>query len=351
MQKALIIGSFLVFSCSVSTSSDAADNVATSGGATLTEFALVHEAYVDDNWELFVSRADGSQSHNLTNTPDQHELYPQASPNGKHICFVSDTGTGRQTVRSVWVMDIDGSHRRKVADYARQPCWSPDSRTIAYLPQEFKKFNIVDYFTKGLTYCDVASGQQRPHPNNGVLHHLYNPCFSANGKWIAATVHAGMGHDHASLLIEADGPRIIDLGVHGCRPCLSPDGKHIAWGEDDYTIAVAELDVNSADPHLGERRFAVHDSKNKLYHVDWSPDGRYLSISRGPNGKGDPRKPGTHEAACEMVGVYAKTWDLIVVPFGDKDKLELNHSQPSDFIAVTKNGHSNKESDWFRIAK
>ena len=79
--------------------------------------------------------------------------------------------------------------------------------------QEFKKFNIVDYFTKGLTYYDVATGQQRPHPNNDALHHLYNPCFSANGKWIAATVHAGMGYDHASLLIEADGTRIVVPGT------------------------------------------------------------------------------------------------------------------------------------------
>ena len=53
------------------------------------------------------------------------------------------------------------------------------------MPQEFKKFNIVDYFTKGLTYYDVATGQQRPHLNNDALHHLYNPSFSANGKWIA----------------------------------------------------------------------------------------------------------------------------------------------------------------------
>ncbi len=351
MQKALIIGSVVVVSFCTATSSGAADKVATNDGGSLADFALVHETYVDDNWELYVSRADGSGSFNLTNTPDQHELYPQVSPDGEKICFVSDTGTGRQTVRSVWVMDMDGSNRKKVADYARQPCWSPDSTTIAYLPQEFKKFNIVDFFTKGLTYYDVATGQQRPHPNNDALHHLYNPCFSANGKWIAATVHAGMGYDHASLLIEADGLRIINLGVHGCRPCLSPDGQHIAWGEDDHTIAVAELDVSSAEPRLGERRFAVLDSKNKIYHVDWSPDGQYLSISRGPNGKGDPRKPGTHEAACEMVGVYANTWDVIVVPFGDKDKLDLNNSEAGDFIAVTNNGNSNKESDWFWIAK
>ncbi len=250
MRPAFTIGGMILLTCCVSKPAGAADTATTDDAASLAQFALVHESYIGDNWELCVSRADGSGTYNLTNTPDQHEMYPQVSPDGKKICFVSDTGAGRQTIRSVWVMDIGGSNRKKIADYARQPCWSPDSQTIAYLPQEFRKFNIADYFTKGLTFYDVETGEERAHVNHDALHHLYNPCFSANGKWIAATVHAGMGFGHANLLIEVDGPRIIDLGLHGCRPCLSPDGRLIAWGEDDYTIAVAELDVSAETPQV-----------------------------------------------------------------------------------------------------
>ena len=100
------------------------------------EFGLVYESYVGGNWELFCARADGSEATNLTNTAGQHELYPQVSPDGTKVCFVSDKGSGRQTVRSIWVMDMDGQNRKHVADHARQPCWSPDGQTIAYLPQE-----------------------------------------------------------------------------------------------------------------------------------------------------------------------------------------------------------------------
>ena len=59
------------------------------------------------------------------------------------------------------------------------------------------------------------------------LQHLYNPSFAPNGKWIAATVHAGMGLSHAIVLIEATGNRIINLNIPGCRPCLSPDGGRL----------------------------------------------------------------------------------------------------------------------------
>lgn len=325
---------------------DDADSSLAASLATLSS-KLVYESYVENNWELFVCSADGADRVNLTNTSDQHELYPQVSPDGRRICFIVDQGQRRQTVRSVWVMDSDGTNRTKVADYARQPCWNPDSKTILYLPQEYEKFNIADHFTKGIVYYDVDSKTSRPHPNSDKLHHLYNPSFSANGKWIASTVHAGMGYQHAILLIEAEGPRIIDLQIGGCRPCLSSDGQRISWGENDHTIVVAELDLTAESPSIGERLFQVHDAQNKIYHSDLSPDGKFLSLSRGPEGKGDLTKPGTHEAACEMVGIYASNWDVLVIPLSLHESLDLNDAQPDDFLAVTSDGNSNKESDWF----
>ncbi|MBT5310442.1 MAG: hypothetical protein HOL38_02570, partial [Verrucomicrobia bacterium] len=65
----------------------------------VSKFKLVHEAYTNNNWELFVTSADGKSSVNLTNTPGVNELYPQASLDGAKICFLVDSGTGRATVR------------------------------------------------------------------------------------------------------------------------------------------------------------------------------------------------------------------------------------------------------------
>ena len=311
-------------------------------------FELVHERYVDNNWELFSTSADGKSSRNLTNTPDVHELYPQVSPNGKWICFIVDEGKGRNTKRSVWVMNAVSGDRKLVSEYARQPFWHPNSRTLGYLPQEYKKFNIVDYFSKGMVYYDVESGESRPHPNSARLHHLYNPSFSADGRWIASTVHAGMGFSHAILLIEAEGDRILNLEIRGCRPCLSPDGSRIAWGPGDHELRVAELDLSAETPKVGKTLLSVKDASNKIYHVDFSPDGNYISFSRGPNGKGDINKPGTHEAACEMVGVFARDWDLVVTSATPRDSLDLNSGRQNEFRTITSGGASNKESDWWK---
>jgi Tol biopolymer transport system component len=310
-------------------------------------FKVAYESYTNDNWEIFVVNPDGSNPVNLTSTPKENEHYPQVSPDGTKICFSVDTGEGRDTVRSLWVMDIDGKNRRKLVDNAREPFWAPDSKVIGFLPQEYPKFNVMDFYTKGMSFYHLDDGKIEPHPNSDNLHHLYNPSFSRNGKWIAATVHAGMGFDHAILLLEAHGNKIFNLGVTGCRPCLSPDGKQIAWGPGDHEIAAAPIDLDADEPKVGEKRVRVLDETNKIYHVDWSPDSKFLSISRGPEGEGDLSKPGTFAAACEIVGVYAGGWNIIAVSAERNGALNLNEATDADFSMLTTNGCSNKESAWF----
>src|SRR5579863_4010339 len=68
-------------------------------------YKIAWECYVNGNWEIFVMNADGSGKVNLTNTPGRHEHYPQISPDGTKIAFSVDSGEGRDTVRSLWIMD------------------------------------------------------------------------------------------------------------------------------------------------------------------------------------------------------------------------------------------------------
>ena len=313
-----------------------------------SSFKIAYECYVNNNWEIFVINADGSEPVNLTQTPNEHEHYPQVSRDGTKICFSVDRGEGRETVRSLYVMDVDGKNRKKLVDSAREPFWGPDSKVIGFLPQEFPKFNVIDFSTKGMSFYDLITGKTEPHPNSTNLHHLYNPCFAANGQWIVSTVHAGMGFDHAILALEARGRKIVNLKIPGCRPCLSPDGRQIAWGASDNEIVAAPINWDANAPSVGPWRLRIKDAKNKIYHVDWSPDGRFLSLSRGPDGEGDLSKPGTFQAACEIVGVHAAGWNLCAVAADRDGVLDLNNATETGFLMLTTNGFSNKESAWFR---
>ncbi|MHB8521592.1 MAG: TolB family protein [Limisphaerales bacterium] len=354
MKRLFFIHSLLVALMSSAHGIHAADSAPLLGRLRSTPFKIAYEAYVNNNWEIFVMNPDGSGAVNLTQTPAEHEHYPQVSPDGTKICYSVDRGDGRDTVRSLYYMDIRGKHRTKVADYAREPFWSPDSKTIGFLTQEYPKFNVMDYYTKGMNFYDLATRKITPHPNSEKLHHLYNPSFAPNGQWIAATVHAGMGYDHSILLIQAHGDKIINLGIPGCRPCLSPDGKQIAWGPGDHELAAAPIDLDSENPKVGPRRVRILDAKLKIYHIDWSPDSRFLSFSRGPDGEGDLTKPGTFQAACEIVGVYAGDWNLCAVSAERDGVIDLETATDADVVHLTTNGCSNKESAWFwphRIAR
>lgn len=292
-------------------------------------FETYRETEGGGNWELYGIRADGSGARNLTRTPDANELYPHVSPDGTRICFVADEGEGAAKVRNVYVMNMDGTGRKRVARNARQPCWGPEGRTIAYLKGEFERFTYRDFASKGILFYDLSSGRTRRHPN-ARLHHLYNICWTPDGRWFIATVHAGMGYRHAILAIEADGTGVFDLKIPGCRPDVSPDGRRVAWGASDWTLRVGELDFSGERPRVTNQRDIVTSAKPmEVYHIDWSPDGRYVAFSRGPKKKRLGPAP-------EMVGVRAEGWDLCVADARAENR----------WVALTTDGRSNKEPDW-----
>ena len=291
---------------------------------------IVFETFRNNNWDLFMVDADGSNPVNITNTPKVNELYPHVSPDGKKVCFVVDEGEGDSKTRNVYYMNIDGTGRHKVDDNARQPCWSPDGSVIAYLKGQFEEFSYLDYATKGIFFYSLKTGRRTQHPNH-KLSNLYNICWSPDGKWFVSTVHAGMGYGHAILAIEALGTGVFDLGISGCRPDISPDGKKIAWGESDWVLASGDLNLKLPKPTVTNIHTVVESKRPmKVYHVDWSPDGKYIAFSRGPI------KKKSLGMALEIVGIRARGWNICIADAADENK----------WMPIMDDGLSNKEPDW-----
>ena len=297
---------------------------------------IVHETYRDGRWALVIANADGSNPALLTRTPGASETYPHVSPDGKKICFECEEGEGKAKRRNVYMMNMDGSGRTRLAEAGRDPCWTPDGKAVVYLKDEVEELQYKDFATKGVFFHDLATGKARQHVNQD-LYHLYNVCCTPDGKWFFATVHAGMGFKHAILAIEAEGRKSYSMpNMPGCRPDVSPDGKKIAWGADDCILRVADLDLSGPTPKAVNPRDVVTSANPiHIYHIDWSPDSRYVAFSRGPTRKS------SLGMAPEVVGVKAEGWNTCVA-----DAAKTNR-----WVQITTDGNSNKEPDWAPVAK
>ena len=280
------------------------------------------------NWELYQIDADGSNQINLTQSPGLDEMYPHASPDGTKICFVADKGAGRRRLRNVYYMNIDGTERVEVARNARQPCWSPGGKSIAYLKGEYERYSTREYATSELSFYDLKTGQHKLHPNR-TLHHIYAICWSPDGNWFLGAVHGGMGYSDTVLAFDARGTRVFDLarwGVKGCRPDLSFDGTKMTWGETDWDLCLADIDLAGRSPRVHNvRKIIGCRSSSKVYHVDLSPDKKYIVFSYGPSTGG------------QQVGGRARGWNICVSDLSGK------------WVKITTDGLHNKEPDWVPI--
>lgn len=297
-------------------------------------FKIVYETYRETegkkNWELFIMNADGSDQVNLTNTPDIDELYPHVSPDGTKISLSVDRGQGEQRSRSVYYMNIDGTGRVKIAENARQACWSPDGKKLAYLKGEFERYTIKSIATRGLVFYDLETGKHTEHPNDR-LHHIYNICWSLDANWFLAAVHGGMGYANNIIAFEANGTKDFDLKrklqpdkwwIKGCRPELNPDGTMLTWTETDWDVCIADIDLTSPTPRVSNVRKIINCGKeDEVYHVDFSPDGKYLAFAYGPKGS-------------EAVGGKAPGWNICIGDLAGK------------WVQITTDGKHNKEPDW-----
>jgi Tol biopolymer transport system component len=99
---------------------------------------------------------------------------PVSSPDGESIAFISDR-TGRS---ELWIADTNGDHQRRltreIGAYLVNPCWSSDSRRIAFstLSGDHLSIFVTDVET------EVATNLSGTHRHELLMH------WSSSGKWL-----------------------------------------------------------------------------------------------------------------------------------------------------------------------
>ena len=168
------------------------------------------------------------------------------------IAFTQSQASG-QGKGGLYVMNPDGSGKRRLANSGTLPAWSPDGRKIA-----FGGLRVVN-----------ADGSGLQRLTRGIL-----PAWSPDGQRIAFT-----GLDEPGLyVINADGSGEQKLTGTGGRLFWSPDGRKIAFTSRQPPNS-RNFDIYVMNADGSGRRQLARGSYGS--HPVWSPDGHQIAFVRG----------------------------------------------------------------------
>jgi len=230
------------------------------------------------------SPADGPPVTRLT---DIVNSYPHPSPDGTRVVYQSDcTGTPQ-----IWVMDADGTNRRRLTDLPRgaeTPKWSPDGTLIlfaAYLGEDDN-----DVFVMAPDGSDVRQLTDGPGYDG-------HPSWSADGERIIFNSDRTTPDPaapwnrrwHEIFSMRPDGG---DLRQHThlraiCTyPTFSPDGTRIAYRKVtdapamtwDLTLGTRNSEIFVADADGGNETNLTASAAFDGWPA-WCPDGSLIAFA------------------------------------------------------------------------
>lgn len=210
--------------------------------------------------QIRLMNADGSGQKRITRGGSYYS--PTWSPSGQRIA-VSGGPVGSDLDQDLYVMDADGTDRRRLTGQAEpccaeDPSWSPDGRSIVFISAASgDSIWLINADGRGLRQL-VLSG--------------YQPSWFPDGKRIVFSWSSGRSVGYEVRVINTNGTGLKRLATNAMEPVLSPNGRKIAFLRDDNQIWIMDSD--------GSNKRHVVTTNLGTVPVTWSPSSRSLAFIR-----------------------------------------------------------------------
>ncbi len=194
---------------------------------------------------------------------------PTWSPDGKQIAFLVNDGAVPQAQPGIWIMNADGSERRRLGAFGR-PLWSTDGKQILLVSFSFRP---------RLSLIEVKTGLEQPVEISGKAFASV-PAWAGSEQTIVSVIHE---EEVASIaLVDLANPKApkvektlwtpATLQVEPSRPVYSAKKKRCVFvGSDSRGSALYVQDEDGAPRPLEKDHF-----DNLLTGLSISPDGKTI---------------------------------------------------------------------------
>jgi Tol biopolymer transport system component len=253
---------------------------------------------------LYMMRTDGSSVHPLWRRGSVQDL--AWSPDGRRLAFV--------TRDAIWVMDADGSDPVRLTGLVkgkflsligfRSPSWSPDGRRIAYSYSP----NVKADRDVWVMNAD-GSNKRRLARTSGCAE--VDVDWNPRGGQLVATCVFGWGTKDLRLMNADDGnvrTLLWSVAPKGAgAPEWSPDGRRIVFAESWPNWSEISV-IDAANRSL----VRLTNAKVLSTDPDWSPDGRRIAFMYGDGNPRDRPSPGIYVMDADGAGLRRLThgsWD------------------------------------------
>ena len=273
--------------------------------------------------DIYRVSIDGGSADRISDESAWDEMATY-SPDGQQIAFLSDGGTG---VQSLWLMDADGSNRRKITSNQMGPhTWDPSGRYVvaptrdslrAYSSIGGNSYAFSDQFTGASEFAGTGSavyfenrgdrhvyrlnldtGQQERVTSGMHSEVFVRPKISPTGDLLAYIRQSAGGESLCVLEISSGAERTLleNLTTYDQRQigwnsdyAFTPDGKAILIGVDGKILRVdVESGAAAAVPfkvRISKRIAAPVDIRSRISSSDDIQIRQLRSVRLFPDGK------------------------------------------------------------------